>query len=87
MFDHVSDVAVNTLSVQGSNQAKSALRIIESADVLITAARLLTPAAVFLQVEGPASQGIILDGGDLSKAAKPLSLASAAPEKSVHVRL
>lgn len=85
LLDHVCDVAVNGLSVQGNKQANSALRFIESTDILITAARLLTPAAVFLQVEGLTSQSIILDGGDFSKAAKPLSLA-AAPEKSVHIR-
>jgi hypothetical protein len=86
MLDHVSDVAVNALSVQGDKQAKSALRFIETADVLITAARLLTPAEVFLQVEGSASQRIILDGGDFSRAAKPLLLATAAPETSVRLR-
>jgi len=86
ILDHVSDVAANALSVEGSKQAKSALRFIESADVLITAARLLTPAVVFLQVEGAASQGITLDGGDFSKAGKPLSLAAEASEKSVLLR-
>jgi hypothetical protein len=30
---------------------------------------VLTPAAVFLQLEGTAHEGITIDGGDLSKAA------------------
>lgn len=86
MLDQVSDVAVNALSVQAHKQAKSALRLIDSAEVLISAARLLTPTEVFLEVEGPASEGIILDGGDISKAAKPLAFASAARESSVRLR-
>ena len=86
LLDHVSDVAVNALSVQGDKQTKTALRLIESADVLISAARLLSSAEVFLQVEGPASQGITLDGGDITKAAQRLLLASAAPETSVRLR-
>jgi len=86
MLDNVSDVAVNVLSVQGDKHAKSALRFIESADVLITAARLLTPAEVFLRVEGASSQGIILDGGDFSKAGEPLSFAASASERSVRLR-
>jgi Glycosyl hydrolases family 28 len=86
MLDHVSDVAVNALSVHGNESAKSALRFIEASDVLITAARLLTPAEVFLEVRGSSSRGIVLDGGDFSKAAKPLLLASAAPETAVRLR-
>jgi hypothetical protein len=85
-LDHVSDAALNALSVQGDKRAKSTLRFAESADVLITAARLLTSADVFLEVEGAASQGIIVDGGDLSKADKPLVLAASAPNHSVRVR-
>lgn len=86
VLDHVSDAGVNALGVQGDKQAKAALRFTECVDVLMTAPRLLTPATVFLEVEGPASQNITIDGGDLSKAAKPVSLASGAREDSVHVR-
>jgi hypothetical protein len=87
VLDHVSDVAVNALSVQSDERAESALRFVKSADILITAARLLTPAKVFLEVEGAASQGITLDGGDFSKASKPLSLTASASPQSVHLRL
>jgi len=86
VLDHVSDAVMNALSVQSNKQAKSALRFIESTDILITAARLLSPADVFLAVEGAASQGITLDGGDLSKSVKPLSFAASASEKAVRVR-
>jgi len=37
--------------------------------VVLTGPRVLTPASVFLQVEGAGSRNITIDGGDLSKAA------------------
>ncbi len=73
VFDHVTDAAINGLSVQGAKEAESVLRFIETRDVLLTATRVLTPAPVFLQTEGSTSAEIIIDGGDLSKAEKPLA--------------
>lgn len=69
VLDHVSDGALSGVSVQGNSQAKSAMRFVETNDVLVSAPRLLTPAALFLQVEGN-GKGITVDGGDLSKAGK-----------------
>jgi polygalacturonase len=86
VFDHVDDSAVNGFGVQGNSQAESVLRFIETRDVLLTAARVLTPAPVFLQVEGAGSQGIMIDGGDLSKAAAPLALKAGASQQAVKVR-
>ena len=86
VFDHVSDAAVNGLSVQGDKDAESVLRFIESQDVLMSATKLLKPASVFLQVEGAANDGIVLDGGDISKAATPLAFKNGALEKSVRLR-
>jgi hypothetical protein len=37
-------------------------------------------------VEGAASHGITIDGGDLSKAAAPVSVGAGAAESSVRVR-
>jgi hypothetical protein len=67
----------------GSKEAESLLRFIETRDVLLTAARVLAPTAVFLQVEGPGSAGIRIDGGDLSKAAQTLSFKAGAAKESV----
>lgn len=86
VFDHVTDAAVNGCSVQGDPQTESALRFIGTTDTLLTAARLLTPGAVFLQVEGADTANVIIDGGDLSKAGKPLAFANGADEKSVKLR-
>ena len=52
IFDHVEDASINGLNVQGNASAESALRIIDSKDILFTAPRLLTAATTFLQLEG-----------------------------------
>ena len=86
IFDHVQDAAINGLSVQGNQQAESAVRFIDSKQTLLTATRLLTPAAVFLQLEGSANEGISIDGGDVSKAATSLAYKNGATEKAVKLR-
>jgi hypothetical protein len=87
VFDHVSDANVVGLAVQGEREAESALRFIDTQDTLLSSARLLSAAEIFLQVEGASTQGITLDGGDVSKAAKPLSFSNGAIEKTVRHRL
>lgn len=86
IFDGVTDAAINGLSFQGHPQAESALRFIGSRDVLVTAARLTSPAATALQVEGAATANIVLDGGDLSKAAKTVTATGGALASAVRVR-
>jgi Glycosyl hydrolases family 28 len=86
IFDHVQDAAINGLSVQGNPSAESALRFIDSKDVLLTAPRLLTPAAIFLQAEGAGNEHITIDGGDISKAQKPLVLKDKATSNAVKIR-
>lgn len=86
VLDHVTDVALNGLSAQGNAEAKSVLRFIETRDALVSAPRVLTPAAVFLGVEGATSRGITIDGGDLSKAAAPVAFESGASKEAVKVR-
>lgn len=86
IFDHVEDAVFNGLSVQGNTDAESVLRFIDSKQTLITAARVLTPSSTFLQLEGEANDGIIVEGGDLSKAASVVAFKSGATEKSVKLR-
>jgi len=85
VFDHVTDAALNSLSVQGDGEAESALRFIATRDVLLTSPRLLAKAAIFLQVEGAESGGIKIDGGDVSKAAKALSFKDGASQDAVKI--
>jgi Glycosyl hydrolases family 28 len=87
VLDHVTDASINGFSLQGNEKAESLLRFIDTSDVLLSAARVLTPTAVFLQVEGAASKGITIDGGDLTKAVMPVSFIGDAPQKSVKLRL
>ena len=86
VFDHVEDAAVNGLSLQADPQAESVARLIDSRDVLLSATRVTTPGPVFLRVEGAASQGITIDGGDLSKSSSPVSVGAGAVESCVKVR-
>jgi Glycosyl hydrolases family 28 len=86
IFDGVEDVAFNGFSVQGNPQAESVMRFIDSKQMLITAARVLTASSAFLQLEGDGNEGIIIDGGDLSKAAAPVVFKNGAIEASVKVR-
>lgn len=87
VFDHVEDAAVNSLSVQGTKEAESTLRFIDTRDVLLTATRLLTPSPVFMRVEGANSGAITMDGGDLSKAAKASAFAAGASPNAVKQRV
>ena len=86
VFDHVEDAVFNGFSVQGNIDAESVLRFIDSKQALITAARVLTPASPFLQLEGEANERITVEGGDLSHAASVVAFKSGATEKSVKLR-
>ena len=86
IFDHVEDAAFYGLSVEGNAQAESVLRFIDSKQVLLTASRVLTSSGPFLQLEGEANDGIIVEGGDLSKAASAAAFKGGATEKSVKLR-
>ena len=86
ILDHVEDASIAGLSVEGNPDSESALRLIDTQQVLITAPRVLKQAKVFLQVEGGDSGGIIVDGGDLSKAARALVFKSGAENTSAELR-
>jgi polygalacturonase len=86
VFDHVADASVNGLGAHGNSQADSLLRFIETRDVLVSAVRVLTPAAVLLKLEGAATAGITIDGGDISRAAKPLAFSGGAMAKAVKLK-
>lgn len=85
IFDNVQDASINGLSAKGS-EGSELLRFINTKDVLLTATRVLTPAAIFLQVEGAASDGIIVEGGDLRKAKNALTFSDGAPTTAAVVR-
>jgi len=86
ILDHVEDVAINGFSVQGNVEAESVLRFIDSKHTLLTAPRVLTPSPAFLQLEGQANEGIIIEGGDLSRAATPVAYKSGATQSAVKLR-
>ena len=86
IFDGVKDAAISGLSVEGNPSAESVLRFINSEDVLVTAPRVLTPAATFLQIEGADNRQIKIDGGDISRAATPLVYKKGATAAAVKLR-
>jgi len=85
IFDNVQDATINGLSAKGS-EGTELLRFINSKDVLLTAAKLVTPAATFLQVEGASSEGIIVNGSDFRKAGQALAFQNGASKESVKLQ-
>ncbi|MGH9573847.1 MAG: glycoside hydrolase family 28 protein [Candidatus Acidiferrales bacterium] len=86
VFDHVQDATINGFGAEGNPNAESLLRFIDTHDVLMSASRVLTPAQVFLQVEGGDSKSITVDGGDLSKAGEQVAFRGGASKESVKLR-
>jgi hypothetical protein len=86
ILDHAEDVSISELAVEGNAGAESALRFIDAKQVLMTAPRLLKQGKIFLQVEGSGTSGIIVDGGDLTKAADPVVFKNAAEKGAVKLR-
>jgi len=78
--------AIHALSVQGNPAAESVLRFTGVKDALLSAPRVLTPAAAFLQLEGAANANVIVDGGDLSKTTSTVALKAGATRAAVKVR-
>lgn len=83
ILDHVHDASIDGLAAQADANAESALRFIDTRDVLITAPRLLSPAKTFLQVEGSESNDILVQGGDLRRATKPFAFANGATQNAL----
>jgi hypothetical protein len=86
VLDNVQDAAIYALNVQGNPAAESVLRFTKVKDALLSASRVLTASAAFLQLEGDANANVIVDGGDLTKAALPVALKAGATAASVKVR-
>lgn len=86
ILDHVADAAIFGLTVEANPEAESVLRFVEVQQVLVTAPRVLNKAKAFLHLEGPSNQGIIIDGGDLTRAGQLLVLASGATKSAVRLR-
>ncbi len=86
IFDHVDDASIAGLAVDTNADAESALRFMDVQSILITAPRLLTRGKAFLQVEGAQSSGILLDGGDLTRARQEVVMQRGASREAVRRR-
>ena len=85
ILDHVKDAAISGLSADGNADAESVLRFIDAQHVLVTSTRVLTPAKAFLQLEGTGNTGIILNGGDLTRAAEQVVFRYGAGQDAVKI--
>lgn len=85
VLDNVKDCLVNGFSAMG-NPETELVRLTGCSDVYFSAARLLSAAASFLQLEGSGNEGIMIDGGDQRKAVRPVMYEGGASEKSVLLR-
>jgi hypothetical protein len=87
VFENVRDAAVQALSVEGDPKAEAVLRFNSVRDALLSASRVLTSAAAFLKVIGPDNERITIDGGDVSKATKPVVFTGGASPEAVRLRM
>ena len=62
------------------------MRFIDSKQALLSGIRVLTPSSTFLQLEGAENDGIIVEGGDLSKASSPVAYKNGATERAARLR-
>jgi hypothetical protein len=86
VLNNVQDAVIYALNVQGNPAAESVLRFTKVKDALLSGSRVLTASAAFLQLEGDANTNVIVDGGDLTKAASPVALKAGATDAAVKVR-
>ena len=86
-FDNVSDAAIYGMSVQGNTDAKSVVRVKDTRDVLLSGSRLLTRASTLIELVGPNNAAITVDGGDISKASRPLLLTAGATSKAIKLKV
>ncbi len=86
VLEHAEDVVLAGFAAQGDLRAKAVVRLNESRDVLVSGARVLTPAAAFADVSGASSGGIVIEGGDLSKVREAVVAEPGAPQGAVKRR-
>lgn len=86
-FENVADATISGLSAQANPNGRCLVRFTNTNDVLLAAARVLTSATTFLELVGANNSGITIDGGDLTKVAKPVIFSGGATPKAVRLRV
>jgi len=85
VFENVSDAMVSAFSAESDAKAKSLVRFTNVREILLSACRMLTAGDAFLHLTGPGNGNITIDGGDISKAARPVIFSAGATSKAVKV--
>jgi polygalacturonase len=83
ILDHAEDVSASGLNLAADPEAESAVRFIETRQVLVTSPRLLSKTKVFMQIEGSNSGEISLEGGDVRHAADTFTFRNGATRSAV----
>lgn len=86
ILDRVEDVSITGLAVDSNPDAECAVRFADTQSLLMSSPRLLTKARTFLQVAGAQSTGIILEGGDLTRATQELVFDRGASPSAARVK-
>ena len=86
ILDNIEDAVISGIKTQGNTSGPSVFRCINTKDTLIASPRLMTPAAVFLAVEGNRSENITLDGGDIRKAVRQATFERGATQNAARIR-
>lgn len=86
VLDHADDVTISGLSVDANQDAESVVRLIDSTRILLAGPRLLTPARLFIQLEGGGNKRILVEGGDLSDATEKAAFHDGAQPNAVTFR-
>jgi len=87
VFENVADASAHALSAEANLKAESLLRFTNVRETLLSACRVLTAGSAFLKLLGPDNHNITIDGGDISKAEKPVVFAGGATSKAVKLKL
>ena len=82
----VNGASVNNLSIEGNIDAESAIRFINSKDLLLSGVRLTSPAKILLQTEGAGNKNIRIYSSDLSRVEKVVSFMRGADSSMVKVQ-
>jgi hypothetical protein len=78
----VEDLELSSFRAAGTGSA-ALLRLREARQVYLHGCRPLNEVALFLSVEGPRSQGILLQANNLRRARQGHTLAEGAPDEAI----
>jgi hypothetical protein len=83
VFEDVEDALIDGLDAPCSPGSEAIIRLTDTNDILIRGCRPKAGTDVFLKLEGPHSKNVVLNGNDLSSAAKIVERSADVPESAL----